>query len=94
MMAATLGADIMSIIVDPTPNPNALKFTVGVPVGGPQTFTPANAADSPVATEALAIPGVISMFMTADFVTLTKSAETSWDQIRDTAFEVLSKHFG
>ena len=34
----------MAIGIDRTPNPNALKFTVGKPVGGPVTFTAANAA--------------------------------------------------
>ena len=84
----------MAIGIDRTPNPNALKFTVGEPVGGPVTFTVANAGDSPVAEALLAIPGVVSMFMTADFVTLTKTGDSSWSDIEAAAVAVLEEHFG
>lgn len=84
----------MAIAIDRTPNPNALKFTVGEPVGDPTTYTEANAGDSPLAEALLAIPGVISMFMTADFVTLTKTSEASWSDIEGVAVAVLEEHFG
>jgi hypothetical protein len=84
----------MAIGTDRTPNPNALKFTVGSPVGGPVTFTAANAGDSPLAETLLAIPGVVSMFMTADFVTLTKTGEASWSDIEGAAVAALEAHFG
>lgn len=81
------------ISVDRTPNPNALKFTVGSPVGGPATFTSANADEHPVAVAVLAIDGVVSMFMTADFVTLTKSGDADWATIEPAAIEALAAHF-
>ena len=84
----------MAIAIDRTPNPNALKFTVGKPVGSPTTYTEANAADNPLAEALLAIPGVISMFMTADFVTLTKTGEASWSDIEGAAVATLEEHFG
>lgn len=84
----------MAIGIDRTPNPNALKFTVGRPVGGPTTFTAANADESPLAAELLAIPGVISMFLTADFVTLTKDGAASWDEIQGQAVSAIEGHFG
>ncbi|MDH3248515.1 MAG: NifU N-terminal domain-containing protein [Acidimicrobiia bacterium] len=84
----------MAIGTDRTPNPNALKFTVGKPVGGPVTYTDANAADSPLAEAILSIPGVVSMFMTADFVTLTKTAEAAWSDIESVAVSALEAHFG
>jgi hypothetical protein len=83
----------MAIGTDRTPNPNALKFTVGKPVGGPVTYTEANAADSPLAEALLEIPGVVSMFMTADFVTLTKTGEASWADIEGPAVAALEAHF-
>ncbi len=84
----------MAIGIDRTPNPNALKFTVGKPVGGPVTYTEANAGESPVAEALLAIPGVVSMFMTADFVTLTKTGEAAWSEIEGAAVAALEAHFG
>ena len=84
----------MAIGIDRTPNPNALKFTVGKPVGGPVTYTEANAGESPLAEALLAIPGVISMFMTADFVTLTKTGDAAWSKIEGAAVAALEAHFG
>lgn len=84
----------MPITTDPTPNPNALKFTVGQPVGGPVTYTDSNAGDEPLARELLAIDSVVSIFMTADFVTLTKAPGSDWDDIRPHAIEILERHYG
>ena len=85
MMGATLGPHAMPITIDTTPNPNAMKFSVGTPVGGPETFTDANADGNPLASSLLGIDGVVSMFMTADFVTLTKTPEAQWAQINPLA---------
>jgi len=71
----------MSITPQRTPNPNALKFRVGVDVGGPRSYVAANAADDPVAHELLRIDGVTAVFMTADFVTVSKAPEGDWSAI-------------
>jgi hypothetical protein len=84
----------MAIVPEPSPNPNALKFTVGVSVGGPTTFAAGAATDDPLAGALLAIPGITSMFMTADFVTLTKDNEADWGVIAPQAVEILESHFG
>ena len=84
----------MAITVEPTPNPNACKFTVGRPVGGPATFTAeSGTVDDPVAADLLGIDGVTSVFKTADFVTVTKDADASWDEIRPTATQILETAF-
>lgn len=82
----------MPVQPEPTPNPNALKFSVGVDVGGPATFT--GDADDPLAAELLAIDGVTSVFKTADFVTLTKAPDADWDAITPVATEILEGQFG
>ena len=84
----------MPVMISPSPNPNALKFTVGVDVGGPKTYTAATEVDDPLATSLLQIEGVTSVFMTADFVTITKLPEASWDTIADPAKSLLEAHFG
>lgn len=84
----------MSVSLEPTPNPNAMKFSVGQPVGGPATFTSGDTADDPTAAEILAIDGVVSVFMTADFVTLTKSPDADWAVITPRAQAVLESRFG
>jgi hypothetical protein len=84
----------MPVTVEPTPNPNALKFTVGKPVGGPATFIPGKDHDNPMASELLAISGITSVFMTADFVTLSKTPETDWAAIAPSATEIIERHLG
>ncbi|MDH3498750.1 MAG: NifU N-terminal domain-containing protein [Acidimicrobiia bacterium] len=84
----------MAVSIEPTPNPNALKFTVGTDVGGPKTFVAGSAVDDPVSASILEIDGVTSVFMTADFVTLSKRPDVSWDVIAPAAQEILEIHFG
>ena len=83
----------MPIATTPTPNPNALKFTVGVPIGGPGTVVKGAATDDVFAAELVALDGVTSVFFTADFVTISKSADASWDQITQEATAILESHF-
>ena len=83
----------MSITPERTPNPNALKFSVGVEVGGPRSYVHANAGDDPLAERLLAIDGIASVFMTADFVTVSKSAEADWAEIAPPVQAAIELHF-
>jgi NFU1 iron-sulfur cluster scaffold homolog, mitochondrial len=76
-----------------TPNPNARKFTVGQPVGGPVTYVAGSDTDDPVAGALLSVPGVASVFMTADFVTVSKSVDGDWAVIEPQAIAILSAHY-
>lgn len=86
--------DNMAVQISNTPNPNALKFTVGGDVGGPATFVAGRDTDDPTAAALLAIDGVTSVFMTADFVTLSKTPGGSWETIAPIATAVLEERFG
>ncbi len=83
----------MPVTVSSTPNPNAAKFTVGVEVGGPTTFVPSQPTDDPLGSALLGLPGVASVFMTADFVTINKLPEADWDPIIEPAQAILTTHF-
>ncbi|MCY3539666.1 MAG: scaffolding protein [Acidimicrobiia bacterium] len=83
----------MPVVSQFTPNPNALKFNVGREVGGPRSYTAANASDDPIAGELFAIEGVVSVFMTSDFVTVTKSPDADWADLTSLTEEVLNRHF-
>jgi hypothetical protein len=83
----------MPIVIENTPNPNALKFTVGVPVGGPQTYLPGQTTGNELAEGLVTIPGVISCFMTADFVTISKLPDADWTLIAPAAESLLAAHF-
>jgi len=84
----------MPVAITATPNPNALKFTVGVDVGGPKTFVAGRAVDDAIAEELLAVAGVTSVFMSSDFVTLSKLPDADWADIVAAAGEILARHFG
>ena len=65
-----------------TPNPNAMKFTLDVTL--PATVdvrSPEAAAGDPLAERIVAIPGVVMLFGTADFLTVTREEGADWDQI-------------
>jgi hypothetical protein len=68
-----------------TPNPNAGKFTVGrtlIEGRSGRTFeSAADAAGVPVAERLLAEAGVDSVFIVADFVTVTKAGGASWAEL-------------
>lgn len=83
----------MPVVSQATPNPDALKFVVGEAVGGPRSYTAANAADDPAAGELLGIEGVAGVFMTADFVTLTKTPGADWADIAPQARVILEQYF-
>ncbi len=83
----------MSVTISNNPNPNALKFTVGRDVGGPKTYVSGKDEGDPLAVELLGIDGVASIFMTADFVTLSKTPDASWDTVAPDAQAILERHF-
>ena len=84
----------MPVSVSPTPNPNAAKFSVGQAVGGPATFVAGSNPNDPLAAALLAISGVTSIFMTADFVTISKTPDSSWESIIPEASAILEGRFG
>lgn len=83
----------MSVSAEPTPNPNAMKFSVGSPVGGPGTYSQGDHPDEEYLAELLGIHGVTSVFLTADFVTLSKTPGASWDEIVPEASGILERQF-
>jgi len=84
----------MPVVPSATPNPNALKFTVGATFDTPTAFAAGRPTDDPVAGPLLDISGVTSVFMSADFVTLSKSPDADWEAIVPVATRVLEAQFG
>lgn len=83
----------MAVNVEQTPNPNARKFSVGKPVGGPGTFVKGDDPDQEFVSRLLALDGVASVFFTADFVTISKSPMGQWDTIVPGATTILESQF-
>lgn len=74
----------LNLEVQLTPNPNALKVTLNRPVtdGPPKTFTSAaEAVGDSTAQGLFAIEGIVRVFMTANFISITKTDDADWTEI-------------
>lgn len=71
-------------LMDASPNPNALKFQLDITLAdtlGFRSKDDAEAAGNRFAAAVLAVDGVISLFGTNDFVTVTRRPEAPWEPI-------------
>ena len=77
-----------------TPNPLAQKFFLGVPVltQGTYLFSSPQEVQGYPPLEDLFLPGVTSLLLTTDFITIVKTAETSWSLLEGIVFSVLNYH--
>ena len=86
----------MFIQTEQTPNPASLKFIPGCEVlhRGTAEFTSiASAAQSPLAERLFGIEGVSGVFLTTQYVTVTKSADAAWDALKPEIMGALMEHF-
>ncbi|HEX8522166.1 MAG TPA: NifU N-terminal domain-containing protein [Tepidisphaeraceae bacterium] len=69
--------------VQPTPNPNAMKFVLDQVVSdGTISFLQAEQARShPLAHELFRIEGVSGLMLLGDFITVTKKPDSDWKAI-------------
>lgn len=82
------------IFVDPqaTPNPNAMKFNLSLPVtdGKAHSFaSKAEAAGHPVAARLFELDGVANVFMLGNFITVSKRPEASWNELVPSIVEAI-----
>ncbi len=77
--------DELQVRYQPTPNPNAGKFTLNRRLvegrASRSYFTAEQAASDPIASALLQLEGVASVFMVDDFVTVTKTPTSDWSQL-------------
>jgi Fe-S cluster biogenesis protein NfuA len=86
----------MFIQTEDTPNPATLKFIPGREVmsTGVADFTSAEAAErSPLAQTLFGIGGVKGVFLGADFITVTKSDEKSWQTLKPMILGAIMDHY-
>ena len=78
------GNPIISIYTEMTPNPETMKFVAnkllypGKSIDFPDIET---AKPSPLALELFGFPFIKSVFVASNFVTLTKTSETDWNDV-------------
>jgi hypothetical protein len=86
----------INVQVSTSPNEHALKFTIGQPAveSGHKTYANAEEAEeSPVAKILFTLEGVASVFLMADFITVTKKTDASWDTLQSAAVEAIQASF-
>lgn len=83
------------IRVQQTPNPNAMKYVLPrrvVEGSGSRSFYSAGQAESdPLAAAVFMVPGVASVFMADDFVTVTKQTDAAWDDVTPAVVQALER---
>lgn len=79
--------------IQPTPNPNALKFILNRPISDQPTsfFDPSAAESHPLASRLFAIGGVASLLFLGDFVTVNKTPESDWSAIKSGVKKALAQ---
>lgn len=89
------GNTIVSIYTEMTPNPETMKFVAnkllypGKSIDFPDETT---AGPSPLAKELFAFPFIRSVFIASNFVTLTKTPGTQWEEVIPTIREFLKQY--
>ncbi|WP_096189432.1 NifU N-terminal domain-containing protein [Evansella halocellulosilytica] len=79
---------------EPTPNPNAMKFTANQVLfegSGSASFKKGDDTDHPLAKELLALEGVDNIFGFQDFVTVNKEMDADWDSLLPKIEEAFNK---
>lgn len=74
----------LEIQVEGTPNPNAAKFVLGsgsLGSAGRTYFSAADTEGDSLAERLFEIQGVRALFMVDNFITVTRSEDTAWDEI-------------
>jgi Fe-S cluster biogenesis protein NfuA len=85
----------MFIQTEQTPNPATLKFLPGCPVmaQGTANFTSAAAARmSPLAERLFELPDVAGVFLGADFITVTKTDDGDWYNLKPAILAAVMEH--
>jgi Fe-S cluster biogenesis protein NfuA len=89
------GNPIISIYTEMTPNPETMKFVANKLLypGKSIDFPEAESArPSPLATELFGFPFIKSVFIASNFVTLTKTSETDWQDVIPSVRQFLKEY--
>ncbi|MEI8010968.1 MAG: NifU family protein [Candidatus Omnitrophota bacterium] len=81
-----------NVAVQPTPNPDALKFVLNVPVKMTDSAifrTAAEAGAVPLAAGLLALEGVAEVYFSGKFITVTRSGLADWDLLERKVKDVI-----
>ena len=76
----------VKIMIQSTPNPNALKFVLNMPVKNEGKMTYKNVEqckDNPLAAAIFTVANVSEVYFFDNYITVTQDGNTDWDAIED-----------
>ena len=85
----------MFVQTEVTPNPNSLKFIPGKPVSNNGSFevTKKEEADNELVRNILSINGVTGIFLGSDFLSINKSENIDWEDIKHIAISLINDFY-
>ncbi len=85
----------MFIQTQKTPNPNSLKFLPGTKISNIDSmeFLNKDQTDNNLIRDILSIDGVESVFLGIDFLSVNKSANTEWEDIKHIVISLINDFF-
>jgi Fe-S cluster biogenesis protein NfuA len=86
----------MFIQTEETPNPSTLKFLPGrevLPDGSIDYKSAGEASNSPLAQTLFDVDGVVGVFLSDDFITITKRDDKEWHLMKPGLLGVIMEHF-
>ncbi|WP_117170867.1 NifU N-terminal domain-containing protein [Paraliobacillus sediminis] len=85
----------MSVIVEATPNPNAMKFSTDSLIfegNSSISVMPGQTSDFPIMNELMELEGVDNVFGYQHFITVNKKIDVEWDGLLSQVENVLNKY--
>ena len=85
----------LNIYIESNPNPNSLKFLPGKIVSNSGSFevTKKDDVSNNLIRNLLSVNGVEGVFLAKDFISINKSNETPWDDIKHIAISLINEHY-
>jgi Fe-S cluster biogenesis protein NfuA len=84
-----------TVTVQPTPNPNALKFVLNVPVKSTDSAifrAHQDAALVPLAAAIMKLEGVSEVYFSGKFITVTQTGAVNWDVLEKEVTQAILAH--
>jgi hypothetical protein len=88
---------VVAVTPEGTPNPNAVKFTLDCPATEKRSETfreGSDPAESPLGAKIFALDGVTNVFLTSNFVSVTKEANAIWDDLLPAVIDQIEAFYG
>ena len=85
----------MFVQTEVTPNPNSLKFLPGKKVSksGPYEITSKDQINNELVKNILSVNGVEGIFLGQDFISVNKSTQINWDEIKHIVISLINDFY-